>query len=117
LLTIFARAKNIGFLLTFSSQPGINYNSNDFPQWIADAENVTENPYASALAYLSNTFLDSGTSQWHRKTVEWLAVFFVTEIATTPNSLRAAGGCPDIESAFRGLAVQLVSTITRAHND
>ncbi|PKS08381.1 hypothetical protein jhhlp_005325 [Lomentospora prolificans] len=96
-----------GFLLTFSSQPGINYNSNEFPDWLADAENIMDNPRASALAYLSDTFLNSGTSRWHRKTVEWLAVFIMTEIATTPNSIRTGGGCQDLLGAYRDLAVQL----------
>jgi len=98
-----------GFLLTFSSQPGINYNSNEFPDYLGDADEIMENPLASALAYLSHTFLDSGTSRWYRKTAEWLAVFLMTEIATTPNSTRAGSGCPELLNAYQDLAVLLVS--------
>src|SRR5204863_8644144 len=78
------------FLLTFSPQPGVDYLGQNFQNWLNKPNDLMWDPDASYLAHTAETFLDSGTRRWHRKTVEWLMVYLMTEAVGTPHNIRQA---------------------------
>jgi hypothetical protein len=65
------------------------------------------NPDASYLAHTAETFLESGTKKWHRKTVEWLVVYLMTEAAGTPHNIRHGRSSITLLNGYHEIAQDL----------
>ena len=65
----------------------------------------------SAIAQVYAQFEDEGVKRWPQKNVEWLMVYLLTEIATTPHSMRSGYASPSILDAYDAVVQQLVSQI------
>jgi len=111
-LRVFHRSD--GFLLTFSPKPGVDYLGCHFKNSMNPARNILDNPHASAIAHTAATFLDSGTQRWHRKTVEWLAVYLLTEVLAAPNNHRHGCSMLSLPNAYHLIAIDLVR-LKRSH--
>jgi len=97
-----------GFLLTFQPMPGVDYLGQSFQDWIDPSNDVLGDPDASAIAHTAHTFLKGGTQHWHRKTVEWLMVYLITEIVSSPNNHRQGNSAPSLTNGYHSVAVDLV---------
>ena len=64
-------------------------------------------PDASYLAHTAETFLDSGTRRWHRKTVEWLMVYLMTEAVGTPHNIRQGRSSITLLNGYHEVAQDL----------
>lgn len=111
-LRVFHRSD--GFLLTFSPNPGVDYLGCHFKNSMHPASNILDDPHASAIAHTAATFLDSGTQRWHRKTVEWLAVYLLTEVLAAPNNNRHGCSMLSLPNAYHLIAIDLVR-LKRSH--
>lgn len=63
----------------------------------------------SAIAQIYREFAKDGVSSWDMPTAEWLTVFVITEIITTPHTFRSGHGAPSILDAYDGIVYKLVS--------
>jgi hypothetical protein len=97
-----------GFLLTFQPMPGVDYLGQNFPDWIDPSNDILNDPDASAIAHTAHTFLKGGTRTWHRKTVEWLLVYLITEIVSTPNNHRQGNSAPSLTNGYHQVAMEMV---------
>ena len=98
-----------GYMLSFADQSGVDYLGKPFREWLDLPDACMENPDTSCLAHVAECFLDSGVSRWHRKTVEWLIVYILTEAAVTPHNIRQGRNSISLLTAYQDLAKQLVS--------
>jgi len=71
------------------------------------------NEELSAIAQVYSQFASDGVDRWHDKTVEWLMVYIVTEIASTPHSMRSGYSVATILDAYDFTASKLVSSTVR----
>jgi hypothetical protein len=69
------------------------------------------NDDATGLAHCAQAFIESGTDTWHRKSVEWLVVYIMTEMAVTPHNIRKGRQGLSIMGAYRIIAQDLVRSI------
>jgi len=106
---LLTRQVLLGFLLTFSPQTGLDYIGRDFQDSLADPLGLIYNPKASVIAHCAEMFKSSGTSTWHRPTVEWLMVYVLTEAAVTPHTIRDGYGSMTVLNAYHEQALELVS--------
>ncbi|MCJ1275983.1 hypothetical protein MMC21_003788 [Puttea exsequens] len=91
-----------GFLLTLSPMAGVNYLDKHFSRHLEDPISaILENDDASAVALVLKAFEGQGTKTWHRRTVEHLIVYIVTEIGVTPHPDRQGYNAPTLESAYQ----------------
>ena len=72
---------------------------------------VYDNAQASAITQVFEQFKDTGTGLWHRKSVEWLLIYILTEIGATPHNRRGGYNCPSIMDAYETVIHDLVSEI------
>ena len=97
-----------GFLLTLSPMAGINYLDKDFKRHLAEPiDAIFYNEDASAVGHIYQAFANQGTSNWHRRTVEWFLVYLLTEIGVTPHNLRQGCNAPSFESAYSSVIQNL----------
>ena len=98
-----------GYLLTLCPAVGIDYLDKDMPEYLSNSSRCFfDNGQASALAHVFQEFQTTGTSTWHRKTVEWLLIYIITEIAATPHTIRKGFNCPSIMDAYEAIVHELV---------
>jgi hypothetical protein len=71
-------------------------------------DSLSENTDASAIAAVFQQFAEKGTRDWSSKTVEYLLIFLITEIAATPHSIRDGHSAPDIAIAYQSILNDLV---------
>ena len=69
-----------------------------------------DNEQASAIARIYEDFKGTGTGTWHRKTVEWLLIYIMTEIGATPHNIREGYNCPSIMDAYDAIVHELVKS-------
>ena len=99
-----------GYLLVLSPSRGVDYLDKNLPSLLNDSTNgVLYNPDASAIPLIFQEFSKSGIDTWHRKTIEWLLVYMVTEISCTPHTLRQGYSVPSLLDAYEGIVHELVS--------
>ncbi|KAH0565257.1 hypothetical protein GP486_001354 [Trichoglossum hirsutum] len=97
-----------GLLLTLSPSTGVNYLDKNFAKHIEDpVETFLDNDDSSALGHMLQVFADSGTSTWHRKTVEWFLVYLITEIGATPHTVRQGHNSVTVAAAYRNIVQDL----------
>ncbi|KAL9102673.1 MAG: hypothetical protein Q9163_002195 [Psora crenata] len=90
-----------GFLLTLSPLQGVNYLDKHFSKYLAEpVDAMFDNDDASAIGQAFQAFAKSGTSTWHRRTVEWFLVYLLTEVGVTPHPLRQGFNAPTLESVY-----------------
>ncbi|ORY58220.1 uncharacterized protein BCR38DRAFT_353305 [Pseudomassariella vexata] len=93
-----------GFLLTFGNTTGVDYLSRDFESCLKLPNDVIlQQPEFSVIAHVMTAFENSGTSRWHRRTVEWLVVYLFTESAVTPHSMRGGMNAISPLNAYKEL--------------
>ena len=88
---------------------GVNYLDKDLSEHIQEpVDSLSENDKASAIAAVFQHFASDGTKYWSRKTVDYLLIFIITEIAATPHSIRDGHSAPDIAIAYQSILHDLV---------
>ena len=88
---------------------GVDYLDKDMSQHLLNSSRyLFENDDASAIAHIFEKFKDTGMQTWHRKTVEWLLVYIMTEIGGTPHNRRKGFNCPSIMDAYDAIVQDLV---------
>jgi hypothetical protein len=98
-----------GFLLTLSPPTGINYLDKNFRKYLEEpVEHILDNDDSSALSHMFQVFSETGTSTWHKKTVEWFLVYLITEIGATPHAVRKAHSAVTMVAAYRNIVDDLV---------
>lgn len=65
------------------------------------------NDDASAVGHAFQAFAENGTSTWWRRNVEWFLVYLLTEVGTTPHSIRQGFNAPSIETAYSSVIQDL----------
>ena len=68
---------------------------------------LMNNSDANSLAHVAEAFLDSGTSRWHRRTVEWLVVYLFTEAVGTPHNIRQGRSSITLLNGYHEVAQDL----------
>ena len=97
-----------GFLLTLSPMAGINYLDKNFSTYLAEpVDAMFDNDDASAIGHAFQAFAESGTSTWHRRTVEWFLIYLVTEVGITPHPMRQGFNAPTLESVYSSVIQDL----------
>ena len=97
-----------GFLLTLSPMAGINYLDKNFSKYLSEPiDAMFDNDDASAIGHAFQAFADSGTSTWHRKTVEWFLVYLITEVGVTPHPFRQGFNAPTLDSVYSSVIQDL----------
>ena len=97
-----------GFLLSLSPMAGINYLDKNFKRHLSEPlDALFDNDDASAVGHVFQAFAEQGTKTWHRKTVEWLLVYLITEVGVTPHNFRQGGNAPAFESAYSSVIQDL----------
>lgn len=82
----------------------------DFPEYLEDpTECILDNDDASAIGHAFEAFAETGTSTWHRKTVEWFLVYLITEVGVTPHNIRQGHNAISVVSAYQHVVQDLVS--------
>lgn len=82
---------------------------------LSNMTEVPDQPFAlnmnecSAIAHIFDGFSEDGTSSWDMPTAEWLTVFVMTEIISTPHTFRSGYGAPSVLDAYDGIVFRLVS--------
>ncbi|KAL8658515.1 MAG: hypothetical protein Q9202_007534 [Teloschistes flavicans] len=103
-----------GFLLTLSPMAGVNYIDRHFSRHLEDPISaIFENDDASAIAFALNEFKGQGTKNWHRRSVEWLVVYLLTEIGVTPHPDRQGYNAPSLDAAYQ----EVVQSLKRRRYD
>lgn len=98
-----------GLLLTLSPAAGVDYLDRDFDKYLNESpRSIFCNSDASAIAHLHQLFAKTGTSTWHRKTVEWFLVYVFTELGGTPHNIRKGYNVPSVMSAYDTIVQDLV---------
>ena len=65
-----------GFLLTLSPMTGMNYLDKHFSKYLKEpTESRFDNDDASAVGHCFQAFANSGTTTWHRRTVEYFLTY------------------------------------------
>ncbi|KAL9629688.1 MAG: hypothetical protein Q9164_006768, partial [Protoblastenia rupestris] len=97
-----------GFLLTLSPMAGVNYLDKNFSKYLAEpVDAMFDNDDASAVGHAYQAFASSGTSTWHRKTVEWFLVYLLTEVGVTPHPFRQGFNAPTLDSVYNSVIQDL----------
>ncbi|KAH0538158.1 hypothetical protein FGG08_005216 [Glutinoglossum americanum] len=97
-----------GFLLTLAPPTGVDYLDKYFRKYLREPiECMPDNDDASVLGHMLQLFAKSGTSSWHRKTVEWLAVYMITEFGATPHTIRQGHNAVSVVAAYRTVVQDL----------
>lgn len=60
------------------------------------------------VAQAFSHFKEQGVKFWSKKTAEWLVVFLITEVASTPNAIRSGYSAPSILDAYDAIVHGLV---------
>ncbi|KAL8775806.1 MAG: hypothetical protein Q9194_003623 [Teloschistes cf. exilis] len=103
-----------GFLLTLSPMAGVNYIDRHFSRHLEDPISaIYENDDASAIAFALNEFKGQGTKNWHRRSVEWLVVYLLTEIGVTPHPDRQGYNAPSPDAAYQ----EVIQSLKRRRYD
>ena len=90
---------------------GVNYIDKNLKRHIEDPISaILENDDASAIAFTLDEFKGQGTSNWHRRSVEWLIVHLLTEIGVTPHVDRQGFNAPSLDIAYQEVIQNLVRT-------
>ena len=93
-----------GFLLTLSPMAGVNYLDKNFSRHLSEpTDAMFENDDASAIGHVFQAFAENGTNTWHRRTTEWLLVYILTEVGTTPHNFRQGCNFPSFETAYQSI--------------
>ena len=88
---------------------GVNYIDKHFSRHLEDPISaILENDDASAIAFALNEFKGHGTMNWHRRSVEWLVVYLLTEIGVTPHCDRQGYNAPSPDAAYQEVIQSLV---------
>lgn len=88
---------------------GVDYLDKKFSEYLKlPPECLFDYDAASVVANISHTFSETGTSSWHKKTVEWFLVYLMTEIAAAPNNVRQGRNAPTVENAYQAIVQDLV---------
>jgi hypothetical protein len=96
-------------LLTLAPPIGVNFLDKDLSEHVQEpVDSLSENTKASAIAAVFQQFAEIGTKHWSSKTVEYLLIFIITEIAATPHSMRDGHSAPDIAIAYQSILQELV---------
>ncbi|KAI9771406.1 MAG: hypothetical protein M1839_002796 [Geoglossum umbratile] len=97
-----------GCLLTLSAAVGIDYLDKDFPEYLEDPiQCILENDDASAIGRAFQAFAETGTSTWHRKTVDWFLVYLITEVGVTPHTYRQGHNAVSVVTAYQHVVQDL----------
>ena len=97
-----------GFLLTLSPMIGINYLDKNFSHYLKEPiESGFDNDDASAVGHCFQAFSTSGTSTWHRRSVEYFLVYLLSEVLTTPHPMRQGFNAPTLDSAYSSVIQDL----------
>ena len=88
---------------------GIDYLDKDMAKYLGNSTRcLYDNEQISAVAHLFHHFENTGTSTWHQKSVEWLLVYIISEIAGTPHNIRKGFNCPSVMDAYDSIVQELV---------
>lgn len=95
-----------------SAARGIDYINHDLLESLEEPPMALEiDPDVSVVGHVLERFRHDGMAKWHRRTVEWLAVYLVTEIGSTPHNIRhGRAGC-SITNAYLKIVQNLVSSL------
>ncbi|KAI0875958.1 hypothetical protein GGS24DRAFT_488982 [Hypoxylon argillaceum] len=97
-----------GYLLTMSSAAGVDYLNSNLPYYLQMSQHeLHQENFASAIAQVYREFSETGTSTWHRKTVEWFLVYLMTEVGSTPHTIRQGYSVPSLTDAFDSVVHEL----------
>ncbi|KAI3317618.1 hypothetical protein HD806DRAFT_514603 [Xylariaceae sp. AK1471] len=97
-----------GYLLTMSSAAGVDYLNSNLPYYLQMSQHeLHQENSASAIAQVYREFSETGTSAWHRKTVEWFLVYLMTEVGSTPHTIRQGYSVPSLTDAFDSVVHEL----------
>jgi hypothetical protein len=100
-----------------SAAKGVDFLDKDFHNYInAAADSLLTMPNASAVGCVFSEFREKGTStpgQWHRQTVEWFLVHLITEIGTTPHTIRQGHNHIAVLDAYQDIIRDLVCFLTQ----
>ena len=97
-----------GFLLTLSPMAGINYLDKHFSKYLQEPiDSRFDNDDASAIGHCFQAFATSGTSTWHRRTVEYFLTYLLSETLTTPHPLRQGFNAPTVSAAYSSVIQEL----------
>lgn len=124
------RSLMTGFLLSFSPSTGIDYVNQHLSKMTRDP---CRNLYSyrlgtkpeevgdtfpekdlSAIAQVYSEFETEGVKKWPQQTPEWLMVYLMTEISSTPHSMRSGYSVPTILDAYDTIVSKLVCLVTEA---
>ncbi|KAG8530647.1 uncharacterized protein KY384_004002 [Bacidia gigantensis] len=97
-----------GFLLTLSPMNGVNYLDENFAKYLKEpADSRFDNDDASAIGHCFHAFANTGSSTWHRRTVEYFLTYLLTETLTTPHAMRQGFNALPLSSAYRSIVQEL----------
>jgi hypothetical protein len=100
-----------GYLLTLAPPIGVNYLDKNLSKYIRKpVGSLLHYDKASALAAVFKQFAETGTLTWGKKTVDWFLIFLITELCSTPHSMRDGHSGPDVAVAFQSIIRDLVRT-------
>jgi hypothetical protein len=99
-----------GYLLTMSSSHGVDFLNKEISQNIKFLpEYITDNHDASVIGFMYKLFEHTGSSLWHRKTVDWFLVYLLTEVVIVPHNIRQGRSEISLMSAYQSVVQNLVS--------
>ena len=97
-----------GFLLSLSPMAGVNYLDKWFAKYLREPiDSRFDNDDASAVGHCFQAFANSGTSTWHRKSVEYFLVYLLSEVLATPHAMRQGCNAPTVYSAYSSVIQEL----------
>lgn len=102
-----------GFLLTMSPAAGVDYLNSNLQYYLQiSQEELAQDNFASAIAQVWREFSETGTQTWYRQDVEWFLVYLITEVGTTPHSIRQGHSIPSLMDAYDAIVHDLVRDLT-----
>jgi hypothetical protein len=97
-----------GFLLTMAPAPGLDYLDVDLQEHLDRPRAAFfDNEHASVIGLMFELFAKSGTSTWHKKSVDWFMVYLLTEVAASPHNVRQGGNAPQLGKAYQKVVQDL----------
>lgn len=98
-----------GYILTMSSSRGVDFLNKYIPQYIKFLpEYITDNYDASVIGFMYKLFENTGSSSWHRRTVDWFLVYLLTEVVIVPHNIRQGRSELSLMSAYQTVVQKLV---------
>jgi hypothetical protein len=93
-----------------SSERGVDFLNKDIPRNIKFLpEYMHDNHDASVTGLMYKLFKHTGSSTWHRRTVDWFLIYLLTEVVIVPHNIRQGRSELSFMSAYQTVVQKLVS--------